>query len=52
MIVGAVVLGWLVNLTLPAVIRDYKPDPAVNAPFMAVVAIVVASYNKSGGGKK
>lgn len=52
MIIGIVAVGWLINLAMPAVIHDYKPDPSVNAPFMLVLAVVVKSYDKSGGGKK
>ncbi len=38
---------WAVNYTASVINPAYKPDPAINAPFLAVIGALVAGTGKS-----
>ncbi|MEV8373023.1 hypothetical protein AB0P21_09815 [Kribbella sp. NPDC056861] len=48
-LIVAVSLVWVANYTASIINPNYKPDPAINAPFLAVIGALVASGR--GGGK-
>lgn len=41
-----VALVWAINFTAPVFVEGFKPVPELNVAFMAIVGVLVASYNK------
>ncbi len=41
-LIALIALVWAVNYLATLVKPDYKPDPAINAPFLAVIGALVA----------
>ncbi len=50
-LIALIALVWAVNYTATLVKPDYKPDPAINAPFLAVIGALVAASAKDKDGK-
>lgn len=51
-IVALTTIVWLANFFAPFVIKDFKPDPAINGIYLAIIggALALSRGGKGGGG--